>query len=45
MTYIEFFDEVALNNVHTILSYVPDRVIIIGYHKGLMEKHKEHYQK
>ena len=45
MTYVEFFDEVALNNVHPCLSYVPDRVIVIGYHMGLMEKHKEHYQK
>lgn len=30
MTYIEFYDPVSLENIATCLSYMPDRVILIG---------------
>lgn len=30
MTYVEFYDRVSLENIATCLSYMPDRVILIG---------------
>ncbi len=45
MTYIEFFDKTAVENVSTCLSKAPDRVIYVGEDKGLMEKQTKNYEK
>ena len=45
MTYIEFFDETASENVCACLTYAPDRVVYIGEDAELMEKHIENYKK
>ncbi len=45
MTYVEFFDRIASENVSACLTYAPDRVIYIGDDKHLMYKHIENYQK
>lgn len=45
MTYIEFFDRVASENVSACLTYVPDRVIYIGENSRLMKKHIANYEK
>lgn len=45
MTYIEFFDRIASENVCACLTYAPERVIYIGDDKGLMNKHIERYKK
>lgn len=45
MTYIEFFDKIASENVCACLTYAPERVIYIGDDKGLMNKHIRRYQK
>ena len=45
MTYVEFFDEVALDNIHACFSCVPDRVILIGYHMDVMSEHIDRYKK
>ena len=45
MTYIEFFDESALENISTCLTNKPDRVIYIGNDLTLMNKHIDNYKK
>ncbi|MBE6960791.1 MAG: DUF1887 family protein [Ruminococcaceae bacterium] len=45
MTYIEFFDKTATENVATCLTRVPDRVIFIGDNGNRMRKHIEDYQR
>ncbi len=45
MTYIEFFDEIAAENVSACLTYVPDRVVYIGDRAKLMKKHIEKYKR
>ncbi len=45
MTYIEFFDKNASENIAACLTYVPDRVIYIGDNAKLMKKHIANYQK
>lgn len=45
MTYIEFFDKVAAENVSACLTYAPDRVIYVGDNAKLMKKHISNYQK
>ncbi len=45
MTYIEFFDRIASENISACLTYVPDRVIYIGDNAKLMKKHISNYQK
>lgn len=45
MTYIEFFDKVASENVSACLTYVPDRVIYIGENSKLMKKHIANYER
>ena len=44
MTYIEFFDPVSVENVATCLSFMPDRVIIIGDSKPINARIK-HYKR
>ena len=45
MTYIEFFDKIASENVCACLTYTPERVIYIGDDKTLINKHIENYKK
>lgn len=45
MTYIEFFDRVASENVSACLTYAPDRVIYIGDNAKIMKKHIANYQR
>ena len=43
MTYIEFFDKTAAENICTCLTYTPDRVIYIGDNSNVMKRHIAHY--
>ncbi len=45
MTYIEFFDKIASENISACLTYVPDRVIYIGDNAKLMKKHIAKYER
>lgn len=45
MTYVEFFDREASENVTACLTYAPDRVIYIGDNSKLMKKHIACYQR
>ena len=45
MTYIEFFDKTATENVVTCLTNVPDRVIFVGDNGNRMRKHIQYYQR
>lgn len=45
MTYIEFFDKTASENISACLTCVPDTVIYIGDNSKLMEKHISNYRK
>ena len=45
MTYIEFFDRSATENVMTCLSCTPDRVILVGDNGNRIRKHIEYYQR
>lgn len=45
MTYVEFFDKIASENISACLTYAPDRVIYIGDNSKLMKKHISNYQK
>ena len=45
MTYIEFFDKVASENICACLTYTPDRVVYIGKSKTQIERHIENYRK
>ena len=45
MTYIEFFDKTASENVSACLTYAPDRVIYIGDNSKLMKKHITYYER
>lgn len=45
MTYVEFFDRIASENISACLTYAPDRVIYIGDNSKLMSKHISNYQK
>ncbi len=44
MTYIEFFDNVHIENICSILSDTPDRVVFIGGNLNAMDKAIENYQ-
>ena len=44
MTYIEFFDKIASENVCACLTYTPDRVIYIGDTAKVIKKHIERYE-
>lgn len=45
MTYIEFFDGIAAENISACLTYVPDRVVYIGDDTALINAHIENYKK
>lgn len=45
MTYIEFFDKTAAENVCACLTRIPDRVIYIGDNSKVMKKHISNYAK
>ena len=45
MTYVEFFDPIAAENVCTCLTYVPDRVICVGYNSKLIREHLARYER
>mgnify|MGYP003291400497 CR=1 FL=1 len=45
MTYIEFFDKTAVENVCACLTYAPERVIYIGDNEDLMNAHIANYTK
>lgn len=45
MTYIEFFDKTASENICACLSCAPERVIFIGDNGKLMKKHIQRYQR
>ena len=45
MTYVEFFDKIASENISACLTYVPDRVIYIGDDYKVMNKHIVNYNK
>lgn len=45
MTYIEFFDKVAIENICTCLTDTPGRVVLVGADGGLMERHAEYYRR
>ncbi len=45
MTFVEFFDRTAAENVCACLAYVPDRVIYIGDNSRRMKKYALYYQK
>lgn len=43
MTYIEFFDKTVIENVCACLTAVPERVILIGDKRRLLQEHAERY--
>ena len=45
MTYVEFFDTIASENISACLTCAPDRVIYIGDNSKLMKKHISNYEK
>lgn len=45
MTFVEFFDKTASENIGACLTCVPDRVIFIGNNSKLMKKHIANYEK
>lgn len=45
MTYIEFFDKTAVENIIACISYIPDKVIFIGDKAKLMKDHVERYRR
>lgn len=45
MTYIEFFDNEAIENILGLLILDPDRVVLVGSDGELMKKHIESYKK
>lgn len=44
MTYIEFFEKTAAENICACLASVPDRVILLGDKLKLLQKHAQRYQ-
>lgn len=45
MTYIEFFDKIASENISACLTYVPNRVIYIGDNAKLIKRHIANYER
>lgn len=45
MTYIEFFDKIASENICACLTYAPDRVVYIGDSAKIMKAHIANYEK
>lgn len=44
MTLVEFFERSVVENICTSIAHTPDRVILIGYQKNLIQKHAERYR-
>lgn len=44
MTYIEFFDKTATENISACLTQKPERVVLVGRDRKQMEKSVEHYK-
>ncbi len=44
MTYIEFFDKNAAENICACLAQAPDRVVLVGSSQKTMEKHAKRYR-
>ena len=44
MTYIEFFDKTASENICASLANAPTRVVLIGDKMKLLQKHAERYR-
>jgi len=44
MTYIEFFDRDSIENICACLTESPERVILIGHKKDLMDKYAQRYR-
>ncbi len=45
MTFVEFFDKEASENISACLAFLPSRVIYIGNNARLMKRHISNYQK
>ena len=45
MTFIEFFDEIALKNLCACLTYAPERIIFVGDNSKKMKKYIARYEK
>lgn len=45
MTYVEFFDKPFIENICVSLIKIPDRIVLVGGDKNVLEKHKERYEK
>ena len=45
MTYVEFFDRIAAENICVCLTYTPERVIYLDDDSKLMKAHIANYQK
>lgn len=45
MTYIEFFDKVSVVNIAACLTYAPERVVLIGTKKKLIDRYIKRYEK
>ena len=43
MTYFEFFDNNATENICACLACNPDKVVLVGYKRTLLEEHKARY--
>lgn len=44
MTLIEFFEKSVAENICTSIVHAPERVILIGYQKGLLNTHAQRYR-
>ena len=45
MTYVEFYDQTSVENVCSLLTNVPNRVVIVGEDEKKIEKHIKYYEK
>lgn len=44
MTLIEFFEKSVVEDICTSIAHAPDRVILIGHQKNLIQKHAIRYR-
>ncbi|MBR5947682.1 MAG: DUF1887 family protein [Clostridia bacterium] len=44
MTLIEFFEKSVVENICTSIVHAPERVILVGYQKGLLNDHAQRYR-
>lgn len=45
MTYIEFFDKVSVVNIAACLTYAPERVVLIGTKRKVIDRYIKRYEK